>query len=300
MHKRRSFPLVDAVLLGAVLIWGSNMIVVKSALVQIPPLAFNAVRFVIAPALLLILTRLIEGNITIARKDWGLTVLVGLVGHFAHQVLFVQAMARTTATNAALILVATPAFVALMGMASKSERLSSRNWLGVLLSFAGIFLVIRGQGAGLQFGQQTLSGDVMMLGATVLWATAGQTHLSTTGCGLEHGERIPSAVARRRARTALPRLAECLLREQAGAAVFGDILHRHQLHRLERGDPPRRQRTCCGVLLLDAAGHRHRGMDRPGGSPEPAAGCGWHDGAAWGGTRTAVCRVDLAPRRCDP
>ncbi len=170
MHRERSFSLVDVALSGAVLIWGSNNIVVKSALMQIPPMAFNAMRFVIAPVLLLLLTRLIEGDVSIARRDWGLTVVVGLVGHFAHQALFVQGLARTSATNTALVLAATPAFVALLGLARKSERLSSRNWLGMLLSFAGIALVISQQGSGLQFGQQTLSGDAMMLGATVLWA----------------------------------------------------------------------------------------------------------------------------------
>ena len=170
MHRGHSFQPVDAALLGAVLIWGSNLIVVKSTLLEIPPLAFNAVRFVIAPALLLFLTWLIEHDIAIARKDWGLALLVGLLGHFAHQVLFVQAMARTTATNVALILAATPAFVALIGVASRRDRLTARNWSGILLSFVGIFLVISAQGPGLQFGRQTLSGDLMMLGSTVLWA----------------------------------------------------------------------------------------------------------------------------------
>ncbi len=157
-------------MLGAVLIWGSNLIVVKSTLVEIPPMAFNAVRFVIAPALLLVLTQLIEHDIHIARRDWGLAVLVGLVGHFAHQVLFVQAIARTSATNVSLILAATPAFVALIGVASRRERLAARNWLGIVLSFVGIFLVISSQGSGLQFGHQTLAGDLMMLGSTILWA----------------------------------------------------------------------------------------------------------------------------------
>jgi len=170
MNRRHSLLPVEAALLGTVLIWGSNLIVVKSTLVEIPPMAFNALRLVIASAVLLLLTWLIEHDISIARKDWGLALLVGLVGHLAHLELFVEAIARTTATNVALILAATPAFVALIGVASKSERLAARNWFGILLSFAGIFLVISAQGPGLQFGLQTLSGDLIMLGSTVLWA----------------------------------------------------------------------------------------------------------------------------------
>jgi len=170
MKIRRLFQPVDAALLFAVLIWGTNISVTKTALAEISPLAFNAVRFAIAPALLLVLTRLIDGDIAVPRQVWPLLALTGVLGHFGHQMFFVLGIARTTATNTALLLAITPIFVGLIGVASGSERLRRSNWLGILLSFAGIFLVIGMQAPGLQVGQQTLLGDLLGLGCALLWA----------------------------------------------------------------------------------------------------------------------------------
>ena len=170
MQNRRLFQPVDAALLIAVLIWGTNISVTKTALAEISPLAFNSIRFVIAPTLLLALARLIDGDIAVPRRVWPMMALTGVLGHFAHQMFFVLGMARTTATNTALLLAMTPIFVGLIGVATGSERLRRSNWLGILLSFAGIFLVIGTQGSGLQVGQQTLMGDLLVLGCVVLWA----------------------------------------------------------------------------------------------------------------------------------
>jgi len=170
MQNRRLFQPVDAALLIAVLIWGTNISVTKTALAEISPLAFNSIRFVIAPTLLLALARLIDGDIAVPRRVWPMMALTGVLGHFAHQMFFVLGMARTTATNTALLLAVTPIFVGLIGVATGSERLRRSNWLGILLSFAGIFLVIGTQGSGLQVGQQTLMGDLLVLGCVVLWA----------------------------------------------------------------------------------------------------------------------------------
>jgi drug/metabolite transporter (DMT)-like permease len=170
MQNRRFFQPVDAALLIAVLIWGTNISVTKTALAEISPLAFNTIRFTIAPTLLLIFARLIDGDIAVPRSVWPMMAVTGVLGHFAHQMFFVLGMARTTATNTALLLAMTPIFVGLMGVASGSERLQRSNWLGIVLSFAGIFLVIGTQGPGLQVGQQTLSGDLLVLGCVVLWA----------------------------------------------------------------------------------------------------------------------------------
>jgi drug/metabolite transporter (DMT)-like permease len=170
MPNRRIFEPVDALLLVAVLIWGINLSIIKTALMEFAPLAFNAIRFVIAPIVLLVLTRLIDGDIVVPRSVWPMMAVTGVLGHFAHQMFFVLGMARTTATNTALLMAVTPILAGLIGVASGSERLRRSNWLGILLSFAGIFLVIRSRGSGVQVGQQTLTGDLLVLACVVLWA----------------------------------------------------------------------------------------------------------------------------------
>ena len=166
----RSFGLVDLALLGLVIVWGVNFAVVKSALSEMTPLAFNALRFIGASLVTLILTWIVERDLSIARRDWRLLLVLSLFGNFAHQALFINGIARTSASNSSLILAAVPIFVALIGTLLRSEKLHGRNWIGILLSFIGIFLLVGSSGAGIGTSSQTLAGDLLVLCATILWA----------------------------------------------------------------------------------------------------------------------------------
>jgi drug/metabolite transporter (DMT)-like permease len=104
------------------------------------------------------------------RREWKLVFLLGLIGHFAHLVTFITGIARTTATNSSLIISSAPIFVALLGTLDRSEHMRARNWLGILLSFLGIFLVVTAAGPGLHLQRQTLVGDLLSLASAILWA----------------------------------------------------------------------------------------------------------------------------------
>ena len=112
------------------IIWGSNYSIVKAALLDVPPLAFNGLRLTIASTifLLAIVTRTSSpGGLSTLRRlmrspgFWAL----GLVGHTAYQLLFIIALANTSASNSALIIGCTPVFVALMSAAIRSEEHTS-------------------------------------------------------------------------------------------------------------------------------------------------------------------------------
>jgi drug/metabolite transporter (DMT)-like permease len=158
-------------LLGLVLIWGANFSVVKSALSELPPLAFNALRFAGASLLTLLLTRLVEKDLHVARQDWPLLMVMAVISNSLYQILFIQGIARTRASNTSLILATPPIWVALIGVLTNSERLSRRNGLGILLSFSGLCLLVGGSGSELSLGKQTLVGDLLVLAAALIWAT---------------------------------------------------------------------------------------------------------------------------------
>jgi len=165
------FGITDLTLLALVFIWGANFSVVKHAVSELPPLAFNALRFSGASLLALLLTWLVEKDLHIARKDWPLLILMAFVANSVYQFLFIQGIARTRASNSSLILATPPIWVALFGTLTHSERLSRRNVLGVLLSFVGLCLLIGGSGSELSLGVQTFAGDLLTLCAALIWAT---------------------------------------------------------------------------------------------------------------------------------
>jgi drug/metabolite transporter (DMT)-like permease len=162
--------LIDLMLLAMVLIWGINFTVVKAALAEMTPLSFNSIRFLLASALTLLLLKLIEGDVGFAKGDWWRLLGLGLIGNTCYQLLFINGIDRTTAGNSALLLATTPIFVSLIGAAFGIERVGKLAWMGVLFSFAGIFVVIVGSGKELSLARETITGDVLTLVGAAAWS----------------------------------------------------------------------------------------------------------------------------------
>jgi drug/metabolite transporter (DMT)-like permease len=165
---RRWFGLtpIDGLLLLMVVIWGSNFSIVKAAIGQIPHLAFNALRLALASAVFLALIAA-RGAPALSRRDWAALALLGLVGHFVYQLAFMGGIALTTASNSSLILGGSPVAVALASAVAGHERIPRAQWAGVLLSSAGIYLVV---GTGARFSGASLRGDLLTLFAVACWA----------------------------------------------------------------------------------------------------------------------------------
>ena len=162
------FQLTDVGMLLVVVIWGANVTVVKGSLEELSPLAFNALRFLISTALLLVLQLVLERSLWIDRRHRWRALWLGVVGNCVYQVAFVTGLDHTTAANAALLLATSPIWVALLGVASDAERLAPLAWLGIIISFAGIVLVLVARGAALSLS--TLGGDLLVLFGSFCWA----------------------------------------------------------------------------------------------------------------------------------
>ncbi len=162
-------PGIDAAMAALVLIWGVNFPIIKVAFAEIPPFVFNGLRFLIAAALLVVILSRMEGPLRVERADLPGLVLLGLIGHAGYQTLFIAGLARTTASHSALILSMVPLFVGAMGVALGIERPSLRMWVGLVLAFAGIVILVRGR-SGLPAHGATLVGDAITLAASLCWA----------------------------------------------------------------------------------------------------------------------------------
>jgi drug/metabolite transporter (DMT)-like permease len=173
----------DGLLALMVLIWGANFSVLKLALEELPAQSFNSLRILIATATFFVAIRLArrlaerQGQpvspalytpAALTRRDWVDLAWLGLVGHCLYQLAFVGGVDLTSVSNAALILGATPAVVALLSVLVGRERLAGLHWAGVAASFFGIYLVV---GRGASFGGATLAGDLRMMASVLCWAT---------------------------------------------------------------------------------------------------------------------------------
>ena len=166
-------------LLVVVTLWGLNFSVSKWALGQFPPLAFTAIRFAMAAVLLGLVLRWIEGPLTLPPGSLRRLTVLGLIGNTGYQLAFISGLARTTATNSALVLASMPVMVAALGALSRTERLDRRGRAALFVAFMGVVIVIVHQ--GVRFSAATLDGDLLSLAAVLCWAvfTLGVRRLHT-------------------------------------------------------------------------------------------------------------------------
>jgi drug/metabolite transporter (DMT)-like permease len=173
--SRAQLGLTDLSLLLMALIWGVNFSVVKYGTTVIDPLAYNAVRVALAAVSLVLIAHIFaRGDSTVAgwpaRRDALALVGLGALGNGLYQAFFVEGVARTRASDAALVIAATPAFIALFGRMRGVERISRRGMLGIALSIAGIALVVAGTADEGAARRATLIGDLLILAGALCWA----------------------------------------------------------------------------------------------------------------------------------
>lgn len=156
----------------AVLVWAGNSIVGRAtADAEIPPLGFNFWRwttaFVLFAAFFGRRTWRQRGEII---RHWKFVAAFSLVSISGFNSVFYIALQKSTALQVALIQSILPVLVLLLGLVILRQRISGRQWWGIVFSISGaVLIVIRGDLNILQ----TLAlgeGDIWALGAVFLWA----------------------------------------------------------------------------------------------------------------------------------
>lgn len=167
-HAQPGVWLTDASLVLMALIWGINFSVVKYGTTLVDPLAYNGVRVSLAALVLLVVIAIGRSPLPPMRVVLALVAL-GVLGNGIYQFFFVEGISRTRASDAALVIAATPAMIAIIGAVRGVERTTGRGILGIMLSIAGIGLVVMGTAEGTS-GQATMLGDLLVLVGSLCWA----------------------------------------------------------------------------------------------------------------------------------
>ena len=156
-----SFGVTDVLLFMMAVIWGINFVVVKYATHVFNPVAFTGLRVGTA-AVFLLAVAFARGRFTLPRRDVIGLLLLGVIGNGLYQLFFVHGVARTRAGNAALIVAAAPAFIALFARVRGLERVRRLTLVGIALSVLGVGLVIAGSA-------RPANGEVTLLGSTLVF-----------------------------------------------------------------------------------------------------------------------------------
>lgn len=167
-------------MLATTLVWGVNYAIVKTALSEIPELAFNALRLGVASLLFLGVLAFWREPARdsaavpfptarrISARDWAFLAALSVFGQFVYQLCFLGGIARTSVANSALIQGCSPVVITLLAALAGQERVANRHWLGVALSLAGIYLLV---GTGAAISRTSLVGDALMMAGVLCWAS---------------------------------------------------------------------------------------------------------------------------------
>ena len=160
----------NAALLLMALIWAANFPFAKVALRQIPPLAFNALRFPLASLTLLALLMRQPTVPRIERADFKRIFLLGIIGNLFYQQFFTFGLAYSRAGSASILLAGTPIVTALLSSFLGHERVKPRVWIGLCCTVAGIALVVAFGSQTSRPGENSLLGAALMFSASLTWA----------------------------------------------------------------------------------------------------------------------------------
>lgn len=147
--------------LAVVFVWGTNFVVIKLGLAELPPFLFAALRFALSafPFLLFIRRPPVRWR-TLA--TFGVVLGAGQFG------LLFLAMRTSISPGMASLVVQTQVFFTIgLSIALKGERLTTVQWLALALAVAGMGVI-----ALLSDGTTTLPGLALVLAAAFCWACA--------------------------------------------------------------------------------------------------------------------------------
>lgn len=159
----------DLLLLATVVIWGNTFPLAKYLLTMVPPMAFAAIRYMLAACCVMLILHLREGIRIPVRRDLPILMLLGFLGITVMQAFWTNALTLTSASKGAILVATSPIFANLIAMV-RGQRLGSKAWAGILLSFAGVFLVINNSLTSFNIGSGRIAGDLMFLVCAFSWA----------------------------------------------------------------------------------------------------------------------------------
>ncbi len=159
----------DFYVIAVAIVWGVNFPIAKQVLGVLDPIVFSSIRYLTGGLLLFAVMAMRGDSLRFARSDILPLTGLGLLGITIFQGLWAYGLDLTTAPKAAILVATAPIFGALLAGYS-GHWPSFKAWLGIFVSFAGVAVVINGSVTEFTVGGGTLTGDILMMGGSIVWA----------------------------------------------------------------------------------------------------------------------------------
>jgi drug/metabolite transporter (DMT)-like permease len=154
-------------ILAQITISAGTHLAAKQATLFIPPLLLVTLRLLFSGVLFAAILLVSPGPKLPPRASWGWLLLFGLLAGPVNQGLFMYGLVRSKATHGGLLYALTPIGVYLLAVALRREQAQLKRFVGILVAFAGVTVLLLGHGLAEALGP--LLGDLFILGAVAAW-----------------------------------------------------------------------------------------------------------------------------------
>ncbi|MEA2564592.1 MAG: hypothetical protein QOH06_6096 [Acidobacteriota bacterium] len=158
---------VHGALLLVQVAFGGFHVVAKALLTGMAPMLVVGLRVAIATPLLVAIAWRRDRTLPSAR-DWAWLALLGSLGVTANQILFIEGLQHTTASNASILMTCLPVFAVAAGALLGIESVGPRRLLGIALAVAGALVMVRP--VGFETSGETNLGNLLVLGNCLAYA----------------------------------------------------------------------------------------------------------------------------------
>ncbi|WP_341215345.1 EamA family transporter [uncultured Wocania sp.] len=170
MSLPRKTILIVLAFFAIYVIWGSTYLLNKIAVSQLPPFFLAAVRFLVASIIIFLIAKSLKINLSISKKQLINTTIAGFLFLTFGNGLAVLALKYIDSGFAALEISAQPLVVLIMMRILYGKRIALMSYIGVVLGFIGIFLLVSQKQIISQEGQ--ILGIVLIFVCMLSWAYA--------------------------------------------------------------------------------------------------------------------------------
>jgi drug/metabolite transporter (DMT)-like permease len=157
---------------SALALWAGNWIVARAVRDDIAPGLITSGRVVLVMLTLapLALPGLAARLRAFTARDWTVLAILGLFGGGTHNAMQYLGLQSTTATNGTLFFSLSPVTIMALAGLLLGERVRPMQWIGVVVSFAGV-LVIALRGAAEALASLSFNpGDILCFVSMIFWS----------------------------------------------------------------------------------------------------------------------------------
>ena len=150
--------------------WAGNFHLAPIAVKYISPLGASAHRYFWGVAVLVLMGVFLKKSFRVARIHWLPLVTTSIIGIFIFNYFFFKGLETTSPVNGAIIIALNPLFTILVSRIFLPTKIEKKYWLGLILGFAGVVILVTKGNLNLLGQNGIVIGDIFILIACLCFA----------------------------------------------------------------------------------------------------------------------------------